>query len=174
MMKDVKEKDHIRRQNDEPHASKLTKRPWWAWCTILLLPIIFFLPLWSEALQVALIGYEGFCCMPNNWQELERKAERARNMRLDSNLIIGMGIVLAIVLLVGVIFVLYKYAIPSITIKWIQHMSQLIVGILVAPLTIILSLTLILFIFRNDHYHTTRYQSPEESIYAYAISLIAP
>lgn len=173
-MKDVKEKDHIRRQNDEPHASKLTKRPWWAWCTILLLPIIFFLPLWSEALQVALIGYEGFCCMPENWQELKQKAEQAKSMRLESNLIIGTGIILAVLLLIGVLFALYKYAIPSITAKRMRRVMQVVVGVLVAPLAIILSLTLILFIFRNDHYHTTRYQPPEESIYAYAISLIAP
>lgn len=174
MMKDVKEKDHTRRQNDETHAGKLTKRPWWAWCAILLLPIIFFLPLWSEALQVALIGYEGFCCMPENWQELKQKAEQAKSMRLESNLIIGTGIILAVLLLIGVLFALYKYAIPSITAKRMRRVMQVVVGVLVAPLAIILSLTLILFIFRNNYYHEIRYQTPRDSIYAYAQDLIMP
>lgn len=174
MMKNTREKVHIREQSGESHMNKPTKRPWWTWCAILLLPVIFFLPLWSENLQVALIGYEGFCCMPENWQELRQKAERAKSMRLESNLIIGTGIILAVLLLIGVLFALYKYAIPAITTKGARRVAQIVVGVLAAPLTIILSLTLVLFIFRNDYYHGIRYQTPRESIYAYAQDLIMP
>lgn len=160
-------------QINKPQTDKPARRLWWTWLVVLLLPIVYYLPLWSEALQVELIGYEGFCCMPENWQELQRKAERARNMRLDSNLIIGTGIILAILALIGVIFVLYKYAIPSVKAKKLYSALRVIIGILIAPLAILLFLTLVMFVFDNNNYHQTRYQPPGDHIYGYAINILS-
>lgn len=153
-----------------PKTSPTNKKsPRWAWLVILLLPIAFYLPVWGEALQVALIGYEGFCCMPDNWRELERKTEQARNMRFDSNLIIGTGILLAIAVLVLILFAFYKYAIPSLSSKKLRQIAQIVVGIIIAPLALLLFSTLMMFIFRNDFYHETRYLPPGGDIYTYVL-----
>lgn len=153
-----------------PKTSPTNKKsPRWAWLVILLLPIAFYLPVWGESLQVALIGYEGFCCMPDNWRELERKIGQARNIRFDSNLIIGTGILLAIAVLVLILFALYKYAIPSLRSKKLRQIAQIVVGIIIAPLALLLFSTLMMFIFRNDFYHETRYLPPGGDIYTYVL-----
>ena len=147
---------------------------WWAWLTILLLPVTFLLPIWGEELQVKLIGYEGFCCHPDNWEELEQKAQQAKNMRLDSNLIIGTSVLLAVALLIGIIFILYKYAVPCIKIKWLRRTSQIVIGILASPFALLLLLAAIMLVFHNDEYHKTRYQPPRDTIYSYAVDLVMP
>ena len=110
--------------------------------------------------------------MPDNWQEMEQKAERARSMRLESNLIIGTGILLAVILLVGIIFVLYRCAIPYIKAKWLRRGVSFIIGVLVVPFALFLLLATIMFIFHNDEYHKTRYQPPRDVIYSYAIDFV--
>lgn len=150
----------------------MRRHSWWAWLAILLLPVTFLLPIWGERLQVKLIGYEGFCCMPNNLQEMEQKAEWARSMRLESNLIIGTGILLAVILLVGIILILYRCAIPCIKAKWLRRGVSFIVGVLVVPFALFLLLAAIMFIFHNDEYHKTRYQPPRDVIYSYAIDFV--
>lgn len=151
-----------------------SRRSWWIWSIILLLPITYLLPIWGESLQVELIGYEGFCCMPDNWQELMQKSERAKSMRLESNLIIGTGILLAVILLNGIIFVLYKYAVPCIKNKRMHLVSQFLVGVLITPFILFLFLAVIMFVFYNDEYHETRYQPPRDNIYSYAIDFVIP
>lgn len=108
--------------------------------------------------------------MPENWQELQRNAERAKSMRLESNIIIGTGIVLAIIILIGVLYVLYKYAIPSITTKWLRSISQIVVGVLASPFALTLLLTSIMLISHNDDYYRTRHQPPRDVIYSYTIN----
>lgn len=168
-MKSSNKTNPVKEQSEKStKLAKPTKPSRWAWLAVLLLPIIFYLPLWGEALQVALIGYEGFCCMPENWQKLAQKAEQARSMRLDSNIIIGTGIVLAILTLIGVLYALYKYAIPSIKAKRLRQVMTVVVGVLTAPLATVLSLMLMMFIFYNDEYHSTRYQPPGDyTLYDY-------
>lgn len=122
------------------------RRSWWAWLAILLVPVIFWLPLWGEKLQLELIGYEGWCCHPDNWQELERAAQRARSMRLDSNIILGTGVALAVLVFVVMLFILYKYAIPCLTHKKLCRLVQVLVGLFVAPLALLLILTTILLV----------------------------
>ncbi len=160
----------------QAESSKPVKpqRSWWAWLAILLVPVIFWLPLWGEELQLKLIGYEGRCCHPDNWQELERAAQHARSMRLDSNIILGTGVVLAALVFVVMLFILYKYAIPCLTRKKLRRLAQVLVGLFVAPLALLLILTIITLVFHNDNFHKTRYQPPRDYIYAYAIDLITP
>lgn len=154
-----------------PQPAK-SRRSWWAWLAILLVPVVFWLPLWGEELQIRLIGYEGWCCFPDNWQELERAAQRARSLRLESNLILGAGVFLAVLVFVGMLFILYKYAIPCLTLKWLRRLAQVLVGLFVAPLALLLALTIILLTCYNDSFHTLRYQPPRDFIYAYAMDLV--
>lgn len=164
-------KPSITTKAQSPHSNKPC-RLCLSWAVILLIPIIFYLPLWAEMLQIKLIGYEGFCCMPDNWQELRQASIRAQSMRLDSNLILGAGVVLAILLLIGTLFILYRYSIPCLSIKWLKRLFQVMVGILVAPLALLLFLTLIMLVFHNDDFHKIRYHPPRDSIYSYALDLI--
>lgn len=165
-------KPTITAQTESPKSTK-PQRSWRAWLAILLVPIIFCLPLWGEELQLQLIGYEGWCCHPDNWQELEQAAQRARSMRLDSNIILGTGVTLAVIVFVIMLFILYKYAIPCLARKKLRRLAQILVGLFVAPLALLLVLTIILLIFHNDDFHKTRYQPPRDSIYAHAIDLIS-
>lgn len=103
-----------------------------------------------------------------------QKSEQAKSMRLESNLIIGAGILLAVVLLAGTIFVLYRYAVPCIKNKRMHRVSQFLVGVLVTPFILFLFLAVIMFVFYNDEYHGTRYQPPRDDIYSYAIDFVIP
>lgn len=150
---------------------KNVRRSWWAWLAILLLPLVFFLPILGERIQISLIGDEGFCCMPENWQELMWKAERAKSMRLDSNLVIGTGIILAILLMGVMVYILYKYAVPCIQVGQLRRIAQVAVGILVAPIGFLLLLTLMVFVLHNDEYYSTRYQPSEDDFYIYPYTL---
>lgn len=159
---------------DKPPQLSKPRRSWWAWLAILLVPVIFWLPLWGERLQIKLIGYEGFCRMPDNWEELEQAAQRAKSLRPESNLIFGVSVALAVIVFIGMLFILYKYAIPCLTLKWLRRLAQALVGLFVVPLALLLTLTIILLVFHNDDFHRTRYQPPQDFIYAYAIDLITP
>lgn len=142
---------------------------WWAWLALLLIPLALRLPLIGEKIQVSLIGYEGFCCMPEDLKESMAKAEEAKARRADSNLIIGMSIGLAIFLTFIIIFMLYGYAIPCIAVKWGRYLAKIIVGIIVFPLMALLILSALYFIGCNDSYHKIRYQPPQDCIYTYAL-----
>lgn len=142
---------------------------WWAWLVLLLIPLALRLPLIGERIQVSLIGYEGFCCMPEDLEESIAKAEDAKARRTDSNLIIGISIGLAIFLTLIIIFMLYGYAIPCIAIKWVRYLAKIIVGIIVFPLMALLILSALYFIGCNDLYHNIRYQPPQDCIYSYAL-----
>lgn len=154
-----------------PEANR-KRQPWFTWLVVLLLPVAFLLPVWGEEIQVKLIGYEGFCCMPDNWQELEQAAARARSMRSESNTIIGTSIALAFLVTAIVIFVLYVFAIPCIATKRRRHAVQVLMGVIIAPLVFLLLVTLYFFVSYNNAYHRIRYQPPRDTIYAYALDLV--
>lgn len=153
----------------EPKSSRSRYKTWWAWLAILLLPAALALPVWGERLQVELIGYEGFCCAPENFQELREEAAHAKSLRPVSNFIIGASLVLAIMLVVLAAVVLYRYALPHISRKPLRYVGRVVVGLVIAPLGILLLVTVAYFIVHNDEYFSTRYHPPREVLYAYAL-----
>ena len=64
-----------------------------SWLLLLLFPVALILPSTAENVRLAIIGHENVCCDPENREELEKRAESAREHREQADLIMKVGII---------------------------------------------------------------------------------
>ncbi len=137
----------------------------WGWLALLLLPVVLFLPLVGEMVQKTYIGNEEYCCASFLIPEVVEKVERAKSLHWLSNLIVGGSIMLSILVLVSVTFILYKYAIPRITAKALRNTIKVLIGMVIAPVAVLVLCIASYFIFGNHAYYVHRAHAPDNGIY---------
>lgn len=123
------------------------------WLVPILLAIALFLPFFGEWLQYEDIGDEYVCCMPENYKYLQKRAERAKQLRPVSNAIIGGSI--AIGMLLVIVAIIYFYRSAPIKTKS-QLVFAIIITIIAAYILAILIRLLIYFFVHNDDYFKYR------------------
>lgn len=134
------------------------------WLLLLLLPLALFLPLVGELIQVLLIGEEHVCCMPDNLDQLLKRAETAQSLRWLSNLIIGGSIVLGIALAFFAFVMIYRKIISNLNQRY-RSIATVVLAVVCTYIVIILSLMLIYFVSHNDYYFKYRAQPGYGGLY---------
>lgn len=139
---------------------------WWAWLAILLLPIALLIPIKAEDVQRYYIGQEEYCCALSVMPEYIEKAEHAKSLRPISNLIIGGGLVIALVVAGVAIWVLACYALPCIRIKIIKIIATAFIAAISAVTIGLLLYASAFFFLDTDSYYSLRAKPPDDVIYA--------
>lgn len=141
------------------------KKSRWSWLALLLLPVVLFLPLLGESIQKVHIGDEEYCCASFLTPEVVERTEHAKSLHWLSNVVIGGSIILAVLMLVLMVFILYKYAVPQITTKGLRHISGAVIAVVITPVALLVLCVAFYFIFDNHEYYVHRAQAPDNGIY---------
>lgn len=149
-------------------APKTSKKCLWVWALLLLLPIVQLLPMWGGLIQHQAIGAEYLCCALSTVPEYVAQAEQAKSLHWLSNLIIGGSIVLALILLIGICIIIYRYGIPKRYPKPLQIIMKVILFVFTAPTILLLIMVTSYFITDNSGYYKSLAQPPgPDNIYYY-------
>ncbi len=155
---------HIFIEKMNKETAKDASKPrikWYAWLLLLLLPLAMYTPFLASRLQIDIVGQEHVCCMPDNLQELLKKAQVARSRRSESDAIMNGVIWSGIILLI--VFVVLFY-----TIIWskLNHPAQIFSGTIIG----IIVLAILMWLLHLLEW----YGANTEEYYQYAWSMQWP
>lgn len=159
----------VAKSGEKTRAAKTSKKSLFVWLLLLLLPVALFLPVVGGELQRSYIGNEYPCCALSSESEYVAKAEHAKSLHWLSNLIVGGGILLALVLTVATVVIICRYGIPKKCTKSVKTIIKFVLVITAIPLLILLLAAMIYFSSDNERYYRAMSQPPGNTIYYYVL-----
>lgn len=133
----------------------------------LMLILALVLPLVGEAIKQNLIGSDYCCCSMCIYPEYKAAAQKAQSLRWLSNFIIGGCILLAITIVAVAAIMVYHSGIMKRWSDSVRLLTKTVLGIIMAPLAMLLVATLFYFAMKNQEYYRRSSQAPRNPIYYY-------
>lgn len=144
-----------------------------SWLSIILVPLMLILalvlPLVGEATKQNVVGSDYCCCSMCIYPEYEAAAQKAQSLRWLSNFIIGGCILLAITIVAVAAIMVYCSGIMKRWSDSVRLLTKTVLGIIMAPLALLLMVTLVYFAMNNQEYYRRSSQAPRNPIYYYVM-----
>ncbi len=97
-----------------------------SWLILIFLPVALLLPSFGEFIRIGVVGREEVCCMSDNREELEQKAEFARENRQLADIIMKVSLIGSMVL-AGLVCIIFLVKV----VRYMPLIFKLVFGLLI-------------------------------------------